>query len=439
MSENKNIIFILLPFRSHHMASFSYAKHLEAQGCSVIYAGDFALQRFVHEQGFQFHSIQYLLEYKISSVKTFLAFFLVSVADRFFRIKYYRHFLSAYAECQNMVSVYHPHKIYIDEGFSEYYWFFKEFGVDINFINPSVSTSKKKNVPPVQSSFMPHDHWWSVAICECLWFQNWVRLKIKDLIPKVAFLGFDEVFFWKRFCRKRGWNWQASMDWNHSYSRCVKHIDTVVLAPEILEFRSETKLKHETHFHQRINRNESRFFTDEYADLVREIERRRVNSKLRVVYCQFGTQSALFEKSERGFVDKLIDCTASDPDIFLVISKTNKSLIKYNSRNVRIFSFIPNLHFLQYVDLVVSHGGLGTIKECIEAQVPMIIYPLNVNSDQVSNANRIKYLGLGLNGNFKTATANSIRKKIDMIFNSRSKFKRQWENEAISVRQEYAH
>jgi zeaxanthin glucosyltransferase len=285
---------------------------------------------------------------------------------------------------------------------------------------------------------MPKDNWWSVAICELLWIQNLLRLKTKEVVFKIAFLGGDEISFWKRFCKKHGWNWKENMDWNHSLGRCVKNIDTIILAPEILEFKSRTKLKHETHFHQRIVRNENRFFTDEYLNLVREIEVKRTNPKLRLVYCTFGTQNALFENAACGFFDKLIDCVVNEPDIFLVISKTDKALLKYNSENIRTFPFIPNLHFLQYTDVVISHGGLGTIKECIDAQVPMIIYPLNVNTDQVSNANRIQYLGLGLAGNFKTATVNSIRKKIYTIFNSESEFRSQHEHKVIPAQLEYA-
>src|SRR5215831_17829701 len=100
MSEKKNIIFLLLTFRSHYLASFNYAKYLKTQGYSVIYVGSNGLKDFVNEQPFQFHSIEYLLEYKINNLKTFLAFFLMSIADRSFRLKNYRHFLSAYAECK---------------------------------------------------------------------------------------------------------------------------------------------------------------------------------------------------------------------------------------------------------------------------------------------------------------------------------------------------
>src|SRR5690348_11144660 len=129
MSKEKNIIFMLLPFKSHLIASVNYAKNLEAKGYCVIYTGPDGLRNFVSEQAFQFHPFRYLFEYKIYNLKTFLGFFLASIADRSFRIKNYKHFLSAYAECQNLVSVFHPTKIYIDEGFSEYYWFFKEFGI----------------------------------------------------------------------------------------------------------------------------------------------------------------------------------------------------------------------------------------------------------------------------------------------------------------------
>ena len=61
---------------------------------------------------------------------------------------------------------------------------------------------------------------------------------------------------------------------------------------------------------------------------------------------------------------------------------------------------------------MISHGGLGTIKECFDAKVPMLIYPLNLKIDQVGNGIRIEANKLGIAGNLRNDTSEMIRTNI---------------------------
>jgi len=61
--------------------------------------------------------------------------------------------------------------------------------------------------------------------------------------------------------------------------------------------------------------------------------------------------------------------------------------------NVTRRRFVPQLAALARSALAVTHGGLGTVKECISAGVPMVVVP--IGSDQPGNAARVAFHGLG--------------------------------------------
>jgi MGT family glycosyltransferase len=61
--------------------------------------------------------------------------------------------------------------------------------------------------------------------------------------------------------------------------------------------------------------------------------------------------------------------------------------------NVRVERRVPHGFLLPRCDLVVTHGGFGTIMGCLAAAVPMVVIP--VQGDQPRNARRCADLGVG--------------------------------------------
>lgn len=63
---------------------------------------------------------------------------------------------------------------------------------------------------------------------------------------------------------------------------------------------------------------------------------------------------------------------------------------------------------------MIHHAGLNTIKECLQFQVPMLIYtPKEKSFDRVGNASRIQFNGLGLVGNIYTDSPIKIKENIE--------------------------
>jgi UDP:flavonoid glycosyltransferase YjiC (YdhE family) len=60
---------------------------------------------------------------------------------------------------------------------------------------------------------------------------------------------------------------------------------------------------------------------------------------------------------------------------------------------VTVLESAPQLAVLRRARAMITHAGLGSVKECVMLGVPMVAVPLDV--DQPANAARIAYHGLG--------------------------------------------
>jgi len=63
--------------------------------------------------------------------------------------------------------------------------------------------------------------------------------------------------------------------------------------------------------------------------------------------------------------------------------------------------------------MMITHGGLGAVKECIYFAVPMIVFP--GKWDQPYHAARVAHHGIGVRGNSHGATVREIHRLIDGV------------------------
>ncbi len=75
--------------------------------------------------------------------------------------------------------------------------------------------------------------------------------------------------------------------------------------------------------------------------------------------------------------------------------------------NVRIERFVPQAEILPHVDLVVSHGGSGSVLGALAHGRPMVVLP--IGADQPLNAVRIAALGVGRSLDAIEATPDDVR------------------------------
>ena len=99
----------------------------------------------------------------------------------------------------------------------------------------------------------------------------------------------------------------------------------------------------------------------------------------------------------RDFIRCLVEVIGKHSEFDMVISLGKKGEVfpidKIPS-NIKIYDYVNQIDILKKVDLVITHGGAGTIKECICHEVPMLIVPSSY--DQMGNASKVHYHRIGL-------------------------------------------
>ena len=81
--------------------------------------------------------------------------------------------------------------------------------------------------------------------------------------------------------------------------------------------------------------------------------------------------------------------------------------------NIHIESFLPHAGLLPRCDVVVCHGGSGTVIGALSHGVPLVNIPMG--ADQMHNADRCEDLGVGITRDVMTVTPEEIRHAVSVV------------------------
>jgi MGT family glycosyltransferase len=116
-----------------------------------------------------------------------------------------------------------------------------------------------------------------------------------------------------------------------------------------------------------------------------------------LIYCSFGTQAHRYSRVME-LIASLVRAVAQNPVEQLVIA-AQAAVIDDLTRqglpnNVIAVERAPQIELLRRASVAITHGGLGTVKECVLLGVPMIVFPQSF--DQPGNAARVHFHGIGV-------------------------------------------
>lgn len=132
-------------------------------------------------------------------------------------------------------------------------------------------------------------------------------------------------------------------------------------------------------------------------------------SPRRRVYVTLGTvfnsgAYALFVRLLAGLADV-------DADVLVTVGRDiDPASFGAQPDHVRVERFIPQAEVLRHTDLVVSHGGSGTLMATLAHGLPSVLLPLG--ADQPHNAQRAEELGLARVLDAATCTPDAIRQGV---------------------------
>jgi MGT family glycosyltransferase len=142
----------------------------------------------------------------------------------------------------------------------------------------------------------------------------------------------------------------------------------------------------------------------------------RIDPGKKLLYVSLGSQSFLAGREmAEGFLRAVAEGAAQRPEWQLVLGTGN--LIEPADlplpADAIALPWIPQIPVLERASLMVTHGGLGTIKECIFHDLPMVVFP--IGRDQPENAKRVVHHGLGLGGELAGATPDGIFGLVEQV------------------------
>lgn len=83
--------------------------------------------------------------------------------------------------------------------------------------------------------------------------------------------------------------------------------------------------------------------------------------------------------------------------------------------NALLLSYVPQIELLKRCTVMVGHGGISSVKECILMGVPMLLAPMSY--DEPGNAARVVYHGLGLRLQLQEVSATTLGSCLDTLLN----------------------
>ncbi len=233
---------------------------------------------------------------------------------------------------------------------------------------------------------------------------SWTALKFRFI-----FLGKDDEFFLKRFCKKNDIDYQGFINKKNILYLGLKNVKRILLAPECLDSFVQKDPNNDLYVCLEYKRNE--FFNEEYIsfkDTITDVK----NQGIKIILCSFGTVINERNDVKTAFLNKLNQTIKGEKYLLIVVSKM-PNVIQDKSDNVYLFPSVPQLDLLKQCDLMIHHAGMNTIKECIQFQVPMLIYtPKKDSADRLGNAARVQYHRLGIVGNIYKDNPLKIRENI---------------------------
>lgn len=142
-----------------------------------------------------------------------------------------------------------------------------------------------------------------------------------------------------------------------------------------------------------------------------------------IIYCTRGSQPQIRYEDSLRYFQVVIDSAASRPDWQFIIALSKFIDTKNFSTvpsNVILYDWVPQLEVLSRSDVMVNHGGFGTVKECVLMRVPMVVIPISGFRDHYNCAERVTYHRLGVHSDLSQVSSSGLVMLIENVLNDQS-------------------
>jgi UDP:flavonoid glycosyltransferase YjiC (YdhE family) len=399
-----HIVFVTSGIASIYNAAFELARLLEQAGHQVTYASPGDIRQAVATQGIRYVQLNNSQEnakpiQQIDAngkVRGWLEKLRTRREQQAFALKSLRSH-----DFAPLIKLLNPDLLIIDIELHEFVIASPLLNVPVALLSTWVSLYKRPGVPPLHLYIIPGVGWrGSKAGIEWAWLKYRLWKWLQRHQQRVRAVGADPSSVLNRYADQTGFRFQQEVD-RYQWLLPFSYRSLPVLCLNALEF----DFPHQPHPSVRhlgamihLQRKDPVPMSDQAAihQRLESLFSSHNVEKKPLVYCAFG---AFFGGDDLPFFQRMVKAAEAEPGWEFVIGlggrwETNK--LGALPPNVHAFGWVPQLRVLQHADCAVIHGGISTINECIHFGVPMLVYPFKKTTDQMGNAARVVYHGLGI-------------------------------------------
>lgn len=383
--------FFPLQETSHVNATFALAKQLRARGHRVCYLAPLDFEEHIRAQG---------LEFMPFSPELFPKGFqrqIMSAPGAAGQLWERAFGMLCRGELDEVVKDSRFDLFIVDTWAQQLALIAHKVGVPVILLSPTLPATRDRRVPPATEAIVPDSPAGRLKVR--LWWYKYDLRRLKLYLKREA-----PGYVRPMRTLAASANYPLRQFDTSGPSPIMKLFPELVLSPEAFDLPRARKDRriHYVGALVDLNRTENVPFPEEWLQRDKKL-----------IYCALGMLSYRFAGA-KDFLRLIIDAVAPKRDWQLVMA-TGEHLSGGEfgplPANVTLVAKAPQLRILKRADLIITHGGLNTIKESILLGVPMIIFPWS----RPVNAVRVAYHKLGLVGEVDRASVAQIQTMIDTI------------------------
>jgi UDP:flavonoid glycosyltransferase YjiC (YdhE family) len=425
MNVKGSILIDPFPATGHINACITLAKFLSSHDFHICFSGLPNFKNKIRNEGFDYVVTSPFLftpsRVKIEE-KGRLKFMMESIGGSRSN-KLQKEFEKTATDYDRMMDVIKPDLIILDDHYAQKAFYYDKYQIPVITVQTMIPPLKSKGVPPFQSKHIPANSWLSKSFTEWLWKKNRVGRTFKKLKEQLLSLGQTDLNVLRALCPDS----ELTLQRERCFGVGICELPMISTSPKAFDFPGYIS-NHDVLYFGKQQKGSSKKIEDRrLLGLLKKVqERKNHDPKKILIYCSLGTLTQIRKKICRNFFRKIILTAKDHPAIGFILSTGEHFDINSLSgtpENLWIFSLVPQKQLLEHVDIMITAGGLNSIRECIDAEVPMIVYPMNNKADQPGNAARVAFHNLGVTGNIRTASPRSVAKKIRSILKEKNQFK----------------
>lgn len=421
------ILLDIYPVVSHLNASFELANTLLKEQHRIVYCVvESEHEKIIKDKGFECVMLDCPLDSDKQELHIKGLLFILECLISAFSQNRKNTFWRKIANWENTVKVLSPDRVYLDVQCAMRTALYHNLKIPVISLETMPLSLFDPWVPPFTSGLIPKQTSISrLRICFA-WEKIAIVRKMRNIFFSLLLFKQDYFSLYKKLFIKYDFPFNEKIDLKRPFIIGVKDVEILAMTPASLDFSRKYPPKCQ-YAPSRVDlKREQNILNKRYLRVIKDVcLLKQQCPDTKIIYC-FSSTIMGFEKRSKIIFKKIRNICLRNPQFVFILSVGkchNTSYLLPIPSNMYVFQQIPQLHLLSYCDLMITLGGMNSIAECIEKEVPMLVCPLSLKSDQLGNSARVVYHGLGLRAHIKWDSSRKIEKKIVRILENHSVFK----------------